>query len=81
MSLLQHHDGSPQDILLMQESTLVVLQANPLSSNYVKDIPQASTWFQKVQAGTSGSRSGISVWQTQYDKGKADWNKTSGGGG
>jgi hypothetical protein len=58
-----------------------VLQANPLSSKYVQDIPQASTWFQKVQAGTSGSRSGISVWQTQYDKGKADWNKTSGGGG
>jgi hypothetical protein len=60
--------------------SLNVLKSNPLSSSYVKDIQLQQTWLQKVQAGTSGSRSGINVWQRQYNRGNNEWNKTSGGG-
>jgi hypothetical protein len=62
-------------------NALEVLKSVAEPNANIKQVPFQPTWFEKVQAGTSGSRSGISVWQTQYDKGKADWNKTSGGGG
>lgn len=58
---------------------LNVLKANPLSSSYVKDIPLQLTWFQKLEAGTSGSRTASWVWEQQYDLGKAEWNKISTG--
>ena len=64
-----------------RNDALNVLKANPLSSNYVKDIPYTSTWLQKVDDGTSGSRTRSFVWYAVYNTGNVDWNKTSGGGG
>jgi hypothetical protein len=62
-------------------NALDVLKANPLSSSYVKDIPFQQTWFEKLESGTSGSRTNPTIWTIYYNQGKADWNKTSGGGG
>lgn len=58
-----------------RNDALDVLKANPLSSNYVKDIPYTSTWLQKVDDGTSGSRTRSSVWYGVYNYGNVAWNK------
>jgi hypothetical protein len=60
---------------------LNVLKSNSLSSKYVQDIPPAKTWLEKVDDGTSGSRTSSFVWYAVYNTGNVDWNKTSGGGG
>ena len=62
-------------------NALDVLQSSTISSNYVKDIPPAETWFEKVQSGKSGSRSSFFIWQTQYNRGRDEQNNLSGGGG
>ncbi len=55
---------------------LEVLKSSTLSNDYVKDIPNQQTWLEKVESGKSGSKSGINIWERQYDKGSEEWNKT-----
>jgi hypothetical protein len=55
-------------------NALDVLKSNSLSSKYVQNIAFAKTWLEKVQDGKSGSRSSLSVWNTQYNLGKEEVN-------
>lgn len=55
-------------------NALDVLKSNSLSSKHVQNIPFAKTWLEKVQDGKSGSRSSLSVWNTQYNLGKEEVN-------
>jgi hypothetical protein len=56
------------------------LIANPSSPSYIQNIPTKKTWLEKVDDGTSGSRTRSFVWYAVYNTGNVDWNKTSGGG-
>lgn len=61
-------------------NALDVLKANPLSSSYVNDIQYQKSWFEKIGDGTSGSRTSSTIWNIQYNLGRDEWNKISGGG-
>ena len=61
-------------------NALGVLKANPLSSSYVNDIQYQKSWFEKIGDGTSGSRTSSTIWNIQYNLGRDEWNKISGGG-
>ena len=56
----------------------VKLYASPTSP--VQQSPSLLTWFQKVEAGKSGSKTSLANWEEVYTVGRNEWNKISGGG-